>query len=237
MCAGDRPFGAGPWRSDGAFCDTLSPIVTPLVDESGLLLVMEEARRLGFLGPGPVVDHIDHAHRYLAPLDAVAAESAGGPLRFVDLGAGGGLPSLPLLAARAGWQAVLMDAAQKRCSFLVWALAELDLADRAEVWNGRVELLAHQDRARFVFDAAVARSFGPPAVVAECGAALIVVGGKLVISEPPGGREWPAGPLAHLGLRQRVEDDHRGVVVLERVAELPDPFPRPAKEMQRSPLW
>ena len=58
------------------------------------------------------------------------------------------------------------------------------------------------------FDGALARSFGRPAVVAECAAPLLRVGGWLIVSEPPsrrgGGRQtgeagkagerWPLSP-------------------------------------------
>jgi 16S rRNA (guanine527-N7)-methyltransferase len=48
----------------------------------------------------------------------------------------------------------------------------------------------------------VSRSFGPPAVVAECAAPFLEVGGRLVVSEPPGPLDrWDhAEELAELGL-------------------------------------
>lgn len=51
-------------------------------------------------------------------------------------------------------------------------------------------------------DAVTARGFGPPAATAECGAPLLRVGGRMVVSEPPGGspERWPADGLDQLGL-------------------------------------
>ena len=202
--------------------------------------VLEESKRLGFLGPGPVQDHIDHTKRFLPPLDDLSSEQASSGLRFVDLGAGGGLPSLPLLQARPTFSGVLLDAIQKRCSFLVWAIGALNIADRVEVWCGRAEDIGHEERARFRFDAVVARGFGPPAQTVECGAPLLRKGGRLVISEPPERREWPPDSLATVGLlrhRAPVEGDGAGVVVLERTGEIDDRYPRRIKAQQRTPLF
>lgn len=212
---------------------------------SGLTQVLKESKRLGFLGPGPVVEHIEHASHFVAPLDQLAGLRRGeAPLRFVDLGAGGGLPSLPLLVARSAWRAVLLDASQKRCSFLVWAIVELGLSDRAEVWCGRAEEIAHEERARFQFDAVVARGFGPPATTVECGAPFLATGGRLVISEPPQGRQWSRAGLARVGMTEVTAEsigstggEWPGVVVLRRDGEVPSSLPRRSKVQQQRPLF
>ncbi len=206
--------------------------------------VLEESKRFGFLGPGPVADHIKHASQFVAPLDtpldqAAVAQRVG---RFVDLGAGGGLPSLPMLVARPQWSAVLLDAIQKRCSFLVWAVAELGMSDRVEVWCGRAEEIGHGERAREQFDAVVARGFGPPPSTVECAAPLLRPGGRLVISEPPEGRTWPVDGLATVGMSELLPADEDaeawpGVVVFTRTGDVPSTYPRRAKAQQRSPLF
>jgi 16S rRNA (guanine527-N7)-methyltransferase len=228
-----------------------------------LLSVLEQSKSLGFLGPGPVEDHIDHARRFTRALDAIVAVdpewlSSGArrhrPPRLADLGAGGGVPSLPMLvdpdegghSPLAGASAVLIDASQKRCSFLIWACTELGLSDRVEVWRGRAEEIAHQDRARFTFDLVVARGFGPPAWTVECGAPLLTPGGLLCISEPPTRRSWPADGLAAVGLTGPVPGDRDGeaggwaggdIAVFRRTGEIDDRFPRRAKVGSRDPLF
>lgn len=221
--------------------------------------VLERAKAVGFLGPGPVTEHIDHArvfHRALAqvldPASLAATDQApdqagaGGAVggvgspRFADIGAGGGVPSLPLLVA-SDYSAVLLEAAAKRCSFLTWAAAELGLAERVEVWCGRVEELAHQERARFRFDAVVARGFGPPAATVECAVGLLVDGGHLIVSEPPGQRRWPVEALGELGLVQvELADPVPEVATFQRrsdVNELPADLPRGAKQQRSRPLF
>ncbi len=214
--------------------------------------VLARAKSVGFLGPGPIREHIDHAEVFAQALNDHAASdrvssdrvssdralSARGAYRFADIGAGGGVPSLPILVANDQWTAVLMDSSQKRCSFLVWASTELGLADRVEVWCGRVEQIAHDDRARFMFDAVIARGFGPPASTIECGVGLLVEGGRLIISEPPGQRRWPAAELDTVGLAQRSEPGRvDGVAVFERVGLLDQHLPRNAKQQRSRPLF
>ncbi len=54
---------------------------------------------------------------------------------------------------------------------------------------------------RGVADLVVARSFGPPSVVAECAAPMLRLGGWLVVSEPPTAQDrWAGVSDAPLGL-------------------------------------
>jgi len=198
----------------------------------GLVRVLERARALGFLGPGALEPQIEHA---LLFWEALAADWAGVEGALVaDLGAGGGLPSLPLLAAHPDLRMVLVDAIQKRASFLVWATVELGMADRAEVWCGRAEAFGHDLQRRGRFDAVVARGFGPPSSTLECGAPLLRAGGRLVLSEPPGYRRYPAEGLARCGLALLAQ--RGGCAVFERQGEIDPSLPRSARLQQRQPL-
>lgn len=167
-----------------------------------------------------------------------ASDSAVETLRLVDLGSGGGVPALPLLLSAEEITAVLVDSSQKRCSFLVWAAAELGLSDRIEVWCGRAEEFGHEATAREHFDVATARGFGPPAVTVECAAPLLRLQGVLAISEPPGGRTWPAAELTHVGLTHlSLDQQHRSIALFERTGPIEERFPRSSKDQQRAPLF
>ena len=170
-----------------------------------LISLLEESRQLGFLGPGPVEQHLDHAAAYLAAVPDP-------PARALDLGAGGGLPGLVL--AVTAWPSTrwtLVDAQLRRTDFLRHAVDELDLADRVSVVTERAEEVGRHLGRRGQYQLVVARSFGPPAVTAECAAPLLATGGLLVASEPPtagqecdpdgqGSARWPTDGLARLGL-------------------------------------
>ncbi len=206
--------------------------------------MLERARSLGFLGPGPVEDHVEHAARFRQALEGLepgldtSADPASGSAgldRVADIGAGGGVPGLVLLATMPELQVTLIDASQKRCAFLVWAVSELGLADRAEVWSGRAEVLGHEERARERFDAVVARGFGPPASTLECATGLVRPGGHVVISEPPVRRRWPADGLAELALE--LAPPAEAMAVFLRRSGLDDRYPRPARQQQRRPTF
>lgn len=196
---------------------------------------LRRSRDLGYLGPGPVDDHITHALGF-------AAQMSTAPTSGVDLGSGGGIPGLVLAAL--AWPTTrwtLLDASARRCIFLTAAVDELGLAKRVTVAHGRAEDHGRDPRTRAGADLVVSRSFGAPAVTAECGAPLLAVGGHLIVSEPPGGGggdRWPAAGLAQLGLVPM-----SGVAVPASYAVFiasrpcPDRFPRRPGVPGKRPLW
>ena len=193
--------------------------------------VLSESRRLGLLGPGDIASHIEHA---LGFADALALGEVEEDPIVADLGAGGGIPSLPIACAYERIHLVLIDAAAKRTSFLVWAIVELDLADRVEVVRGRAEVLGHEPEHRFRYDAVVARSFGPPSTTLECAAALLRPSARCAISEPPLPRSWSAPALRELGLCLRPCPS--GYAVFERTGSVPDDIPRSARAQRARPF-
>jgi 16S rRNA (guanine527-N7)-methyltransferase len=158
--------------------------------------LLEEARQRGFLGPGPVDPHLDHARAF-----AVAAGAA--PSRAVDLGAGGGLPGIVLAAEF--WpdtQWVFVDAQLKRTAFLRDAVEDLGLDARVQVVTERAEVVGQDPVHRGQYDLVVSRSFGKPSVTIECAAPLLRVGGAFVVSEPPATSvedRWPTAGIAQVG--------------------------------------
>lgn len=200
-----------------------------------LLELLAESQQLGFLGPGPVDAHIPHALAY--------ADATPPPARALDLGAGGGVPGLVL--ATSVWPETrwtFLDAQRRRIDFLEDAIEALGLADRVDAQLGRAEEAARLDDRRGRFDLVVARSFGAPAVAAECAAPFLSVGGALVVSEPPAASvegRWPAGPLAELGFGRPDPVEARGVhlVRLRLVAPCPDRYPRRTGIPAKRPLF
>ncbi|HEX2039662.1 MAG TPA: RsmG family class I SAM-dependent methyltransferase [Acidimicrobiales bacterium] len=193
---------------------------------------MSEARRLGFLGPGPVEAHVVHALGFGATGEA--------PATLVDLGSGGGVPGLVLLALWSSSAGVLLDSSERRTAFLRSAVRALGWQDRVEVLCARAEEAGRDPVRRGKAGLVVSRGFGPPAVAAECAAPLLVVGGRLVVSEPPeDAPRWPAEPLAGLGLRAEGAVLAHGsrFQVLRQVAPCPDAYPRRVGLPAKRPLW
>ena len=122
--------------------------------------ILERSRRLGFLGPGSVRVHVEHAHGFTRGVDAP-------PARLLDLGSGGGVPGLVLAVQWTETVTVLLDASERRCAFLTEAVVSLGCGDRVTVVRSRAEQAGRRDDLRGHFDVVVARGFGPPAVTAE----------------------------------------------------------------------
>ncbi len=204
--------------------------LSALLEHDVLLAQLERARALGFLGPGPVRAHIEHAAGFLTALEATRGT-------VVDLGSGGGVPGLIIGVARPDLTLVLIDAATARCRSLETAVERLAL--HATVVEGRAELIGRGPH-RGTADAVVARSFGPPAPTAECAAPLLVAGGLLVVSEPPepDASRWPAGGLACLGMEVGARSPGSPVVqVLHQVAVCPAAYPRRDGLPAKRPLF
>lgn len=201
-------------------------------DDPRLVEILTEARDLGFLGPGPVDAHIEHARGFARAWNGTP------PARFVDLGSGGGVPGLVLAMVWPTAAGVLLDANDRRTEFLARAAARL-APGRVVVRRDRAESAGRDPTLRGAADLVVARGFGPPAVTAECGAPLLAVGGRLIVSEPPGApARWPSAPLAQLGLEPTgVVLAGAGYAVLAQRSPCPDRFPRRIGVPTKRPLF
>lgn len=198
---------------------------------------LEQSRALGFLGPGPVDAHVEHARRYVEAWNELRG---GTPSNVLDLGSGGGVPGLVLLEI---WncQTVLLDSMEKRCRFLRSMIAAPEAPLGARVAEGRAEDLAWDRSLSEDFDLVVARSFGPPSSTAECAARFLKVSGLLIVSEPPDvpqSARWPQTGLGQLGLRRLTPDDAKGgYVCIEKTRPTPKEFPRKVGIPGKRPLF
>jgi len=207
------------------------------VNNDWLTRALEVSRARGFLGPNAIEPHFEHSlgfalcweERNLAP-----------PAGFLDLGSGGGLPGLFLLD-RWQCQAVFTDSMVKRAKFLEEVLAWDGAPTSGSVITGRVEEIARNPDLVEAFDLVTARSFGPPAVTAECGAQFLRVGGVLIVSEPPDDSEknrWNALKLAELGLVAEGRIRHGAAYqVLVKTRRTPNEYPRGIGTPRKRPLF
>jgi 16S rRNA (guanine527-N7)-methyltransferase len=206
-----------------------------VAERQRLLEVLERARDVGLLGPGPVDAHVEHAVAWAAAL-------APDPGSFLDLGAGAGVPGLVLLLVWPQARGTFLDSRRRSVETIAAAAAELGWADRVTVIEGRAEELGRERGLRESFPLVVARGFGTPPETAECGSAFVRIGGRLSVSEPPGGGaadRWSEGGLAEVGLRMSdlVTDPDGSFAVLEKVGPLAERFPRRVGQPRRRPLW
>ena len=191
---------------------------------------LERARRLGVLGPTPIDEHLGHAEHFLRALPPDAGT-------LLDLGSGAGLPGLVIAERRPDLTVALLDAQERRVALLEQAITAMGCEGRVRVLHGRAEDLAHEEALRGTFDTVTARLFGPPAVVAECGAPFLAHQGRLLVSEPPGPEDrWPSEGLDRLGL---VHDPASTplLTVVRSVRPCPHEFPRRVGVPTKRPLF
>jgi 16S rRNA (guanine527-N7)-methyltransferase len=187
-----------------------------------------------------VQGHIDHAAGFAAALSAVTGSSPPAGGRLLDLGAGGGVPGLVLATLWPEVAVVLLESSERRVAFLADALTRLALGERVSLCHDRAEDAGRRPAMRGGFGVVVARSFGGPAVTAECGAPLLRVGGHLVVSDPPGGpgSRWPTEGLGALGLGPAVSVSvEQHFAVIEQLSPCPEGFPRRVGVPARRPLF
>jgi 16S rRNA (guanine527-N7)-methyltransferase len=214
-----------------------------------LLELLAEARSAGYLGPGPLQRHLAHAEGFVAVARRLLPGTTHAP-RLVDLGSGGGLPGLVVAVRWPEASVTLLEVNGRRAVFLRRAVERLQVEGAVSVLQERAEVCGRDEAYRANFDGVLARSFGPPAVVAECAAPLLAIGGWLVVSEPPpfadaaddtgqpGAARWPAGPLRPLGLEPvGIVREGFDYMTLRQVESCPERFPRRDGVPAKRPLF
>lgn len=215
--------------------------IDPWAADDELMAVLRRSQRLGYIGGTELDSHIAHALGFVSLIGDAPGDA-------LDLGSGGGLPGLVLARYWTSSNWVLLDGSQTRTTFLDHAVRELDLRDRVTVVRGRAEEVGHDPTRREQFDLVVARSFGPPAVVAECASPFLRVGGTLVVSEPPeSGDRWNhPDELDLLGLERPARVDSAAMTDgprpgsyegLDKVTRCPDRYPRRVGVPMKRPLF
>jgi 16S rRNA (guanine527-N7)-methyltransferase len=202
--------------------------------------LLKRSAALGFLGGMPVQDQIDHALGFVLAGEALLG---GAPGSVVDLGSGGGIPGVVVASCWPDTRVVLLDANERRTDFLSRELEGQDGLLSLHVVRGRAEELGRDPELREMFDLVTARSFGPPAVTAECGSALVTEGGVLIVSEPPDvdtAERWPPAGVALVGLSIGGGfrfGDRFGYQTLHKSAPVSDRYPRRTGIPTKRPLF
>ena len=167
---------------------------------------------------------------------------------WLDLGAGAGIPGIPLAVVLPSAELTLLESAAKKCVFLQAAVAAAGLASRAHVAHARSEHFAAPGQpGREAFAVVLARAVAPLPVLLELAAPLLATGGVLLASktsrtlaaERTGGETaanlcglaaGPVVPLPRSPLGEAV------CAVYEKVAATPDRLPRRPGVAAKRPL-
>jgi len=168
------------------------------------------------------------------------------PLRVADVGAGAGLPGLALRIVWPRIRLTLYEATGKKVAFMQSLVETLELAD-VQVIHGRAEELALRDPHRAAYDLVVARAVAPMPTLVEYLLPLARRGGRVVAYKGSAAHEETLAAEYGIGilgghLRRLVPIDVPGLVetrvlvVIDKVAQTPDGFPRGQGLPRKHPL-
>jgi len=182
----------------------------------------------------------DHLADALVALELREVRQAG---TIADLGAGAGVPGLPLAIARPEATVFLVESNRRKCAFIARAIEATGASnavvvpERAESWHDGIGRC----------DVVTARALAPLPVVAEYAAPLLREGGVLIAwrgRQDPEEQVAAAVAAAELGLcyeapvsvRPHLEAEHRHLQRLVKIAPTPERFPRRPGMARKRPL-
>ena len=201
-----------------------------------LATVWAAARAIGSLGSATIEDLREHAAGYISSSFGLRPGA-----RCVDLGSGVGVPGLLLamLHPETTWR--LLDANERRCEIAGRAVRAVGLDDRVDVVHGRADDFAREPLWRSAHDLVVARLFGPPSEVAECGIPLLAEQGSLVVSASEDtAKAWLSADLSPLAAAviEQWETNSGAYIRVQRTAGIiADRLPRRQAARRRDPLF
>lgn len=160
----------------------------------------------------------------------------------IDVGAGAGFPSVPLLIYKPYLCLTMMDAINKRLTFLDTAVHALGL--EAQLIHERAEAAGQDENYREKFDLATARAVAPMNVLAEYCLPFVKVGGYFVaLKGSNDDTEEAKNAIATLGgeivdnISYKLNGtEPRSIVVIKKISQTPTQFPRKSKKISTKPL-
>lgn len=123
-------------------------------------------------------------HHFLDSLSGLSVLPNKERLRVVEIGAGAGLPGLPLKICRPDIDLTLIESVRMKSLFLAHAVKALGLTD-VTVLRERAERLAESGQLPGIYDVAVARAVGSLALLVSLAFPLLKPGGMLVAYKGP----------------------------------------------------
>lgn len=160
----------------------------------------------------------------------------------IDVGAGAGFPSVPLLIYNPDLCLTMMDAINKRLTFLDTAIHAIGL--EANLVHARAEDSGQDKNYREMFDLATARAVASMNVLAEYCLPFVKVGGYFVaLKGSNDDTEQAKDAIATLGgevvsnVSYKLNGtEPRSIVVVKKISQTPTQFPRKAKKISAKPL-
>ena len=160
----------------------------------------------------------------------------------VDIGAGAGFPSIPLLICNENVEFTLVDSLNKRLDFLSVVCKELGI--NANLIHSRAEELGQDEDFRESFDLALARAVAPMNVLSEYCLPFVKSGGSFVALKGSNDDITPAqnaiktlgGELINNVSYKLNDGDLRTLAIVKKISQTPTQYPRKPKKISTKPL-
>ncbi len=188
---------------------------------------------------------LDHV---LDSLSCLMFTPLGQPENLIDVGSGGGLPGVPIKILWPQTSVTLLEATGKKAQFLRHVVERLRL-EGVEVVNGRAEVVGRLQEHRGVYDVATVRAVAALDVIFEYCVPLVKTGGYVISMKGLlDTREIEAGEKAAFALGAEISelvkvpfltempDKQRNLVILRKLTETPEQYPRKNGVPRKTPL-
>ncbi|HBG48496.1 MAG TPA: 16S rRNA (guanine(527)-N(7))-methyltransferase RsmG [Cyanobacteria bacterium UBA9971] len=163
----------------------------------------------------------------------------------LDIGIGGGFPGVPIIIAYPELKLCAVDSVGKKTEFLSQLSQKIEITDRIEIINSRVEELIKQPDKRESFDIAVSRAVSKLNVLLEYTLPFIKVGGFFVAYKAKTFQEEineAKNALAILGgeviktANYTLSSEERKLILIKKTKSTPAKYPRKTGIPAKNPL-
>ena len=167
-------------------------------------------------------------------------------LSLLDLGTGAGFPGVPLKIAEPSFKVDLVDSLRKRTDFLTMLISELELKEIKAI-HSRAEELGKVKEHRENYDVVSSRAVAKLSILSEYCLPFVKVGGKFIsLKGPKAADEVKEAEQALEELGGKVQsikelvlpatEEKRTILVIEKIKNTPDKYPRKAGIPTKRPL-
>ena len=162
----------------------------------------------------------------------------------VEIGSGGGFPSIPLKLLREDLTFTLVESTGKKCEYLKVVVDKLKL-DCVQVVNARAEELARDKNYREKFDVCTARAVARLNTLAEYCLPFVKVGGSFIaykgskideLIEAEKAIKVLGGDLFRKENYVLPNGEVRSIIVIKKIKPTPEKYPRGQGKERKSPI-